>query len=71
MDWRRQEPCIKKHAIDKFLHEYSVSNASNLFYKHGITWIPALISNYTHCDVWDEITFAFANFNGGIVEVWE
>ena len=31
--------------------------------------IPAWISNYTHYNVWDEITYAFLNFNGATVEV--
>ena len=31
--------------------------------------IPAWISNYTHYNVWDEITNPFLNFNGAIVEV--
>ena len=39
------------------------------FYKHGLTLIPAWISNYIHCNVWDEITYPFLNFNGATVEV--
>ena len=31
--------------------------------------IPAWISNYTHYNVWDEITYPFLNFNGATVEV--
>ena len=37
-----------------------------------LTWlilIPARISNHTPCDVWDEITDPFLNFNGAPVEV--
>ena len=38
-----------------------------------LTWfnfiIPAWISNYTHYNVWDEITYPFLNFNGATVEV--
>ena len=30
---------------------------------------PAWISNYTHYNVWDEITYPFLNFNGATVEV--
>ena len=30
-----------------------------------LTWI----SNYTHYNVWDEITYPFLNFNGASVEV--
>ena len=32
-----------------------------------LTWI----SNHTHHNVWDEITYPFLNFNGATVEVWE
>ena len=39
------------------------------FYYHGLTLIPAWISNYIHCKVWDEITYPFLNFNGCTVEV--
>ena len=39
------------------------------FYEHGVTLIPAWISNYIHCKVWDEITYPFLNFNGATVEV--
>ena len=31
--------------------------------------IPAWISNCTHYDVWDKITYPFLNFNGATVEV--
>ena len=33
------------------------------FYWHGLTVIPAWISNYTHYNVWDEIIYPFLNFN--------
>ena len=39
------------------------------FYYHGLTLIPAWISNYIHFNVWDEITYQFLNFNGCTVEV--
>ena len=32
------------------------------FYKHGLTLIAALISNYMPSKVWDEITYPFLNF---------
>ena len=38
-------------------------------YLHGLTLIPARISNYIHYKVWDEITYPFLNFNGANVEV--
>ena len=44
-------------------------NLSGPFYKHGLTLIPARISNYIHYKVWDEITYPFLNFNGATVEV--
>ena len=31
----------------------------------------AWISNYIHYEMWDEITYAFPNFNVATVEVWE
>ena len=39
------------------------------FYLHGLTLIPAWISNYMPGKVWDEITYPFLNFNGATVEV--
>ena len=39
------------------------------FHLHGLTLIPAWISNYIHYKVWDEITYSFLNFNGATVEV--
>ena len=38
---------------------------------HGLTLIPAWISNYMTGKVWDENTYRFPNFNGCTVEVWE
>ena len=29
-----------------------------------LTLIPACISNYIHCEMWNEITYLFLNFNG-------
>ena len=39
------------------------------FYWHGLTLIPAWISNHLPGKVWDEITYPFLNFNGCTVEV--
>ena len=39
------------------------------FYWHGLTFIPAWISNHAPSKVWDEITYPFLNFNGTTVEV--
>ena len=41
------------------------------FYQHGLILIPAWICNLVFSKVWGEITFAFPNFNGCTVEVWE
>ena len=41
------------------------------FYQHGLTLIPVWIRrNQMLREVWDEITYAFPNFNGCTVEVW-
>ena len=50
---------------------YSFLNFGGPFYKRGLIFIPAWISNYIHHKVWDEITYPFPNFNGATVEVWE
>ena len=42
---------------------------SGPFYKHGLTLIPAWISNHMPNRVWGKITYAFLNFNGATVEV--
>ena len=41
------------------------------FYQHGLTLIPARMSNHMCSHVWDEITYPFPNFNGFPIEVWE
>ena len=51
--------------IDKGQH----GGSKGLFYKHGLTLIPAWISNYSHQRVWDEITYPFLNFNSATVDV--
>ena len=43
--------------------------SSGPFYQHGLTLIPAWISNYIHYKEWDEITYPFLNFNGATIEV--
>ena len=44
-------------------------HTSGPFYWHGLTLIPAWISNRIHYNVWDEITYPFLNFNGATVEI--
>ena len=41
------------------------------FYQHGLTLIPAWISNHIPSKVWDEIAYPFPNFNGRTLDVWE
>ena len=36
-----------------------------------INLIPVWISNYTHYQLWDKITYPFPNFSGAADEVWE
>ena len=48
-------------------NNYDIS--SGPFYKHGLTLIPAWISNHMPRKVWDEITYPFLNFNGCTVGV--
>ena len=38
---------------------------------HGLTLIPAWISNGIVYNVWDKITYLFPNFNSCTIEVWE
>ena len=38
-------------------------------YIHGLTLIPAWISNDTPSKVWDGITYPFLNFNSATVKV--
>ena len=40
-------------------------------YWHGLSLIPAWVSNYTPRKVWDKITYPFPNLNGETVEVGE
>ena len=42
-----------------------------LFYQHGLTLIPAWISNHMPSKAWDEITYPFLNFNYCTVDVCE
>ena len=46
-------------------------NFDNIFYEHGLTLIPAWISNYMPRNVWDKISYPFLNFNSATVEVKE
>ena len=64
--WRRhQRRFLKRVAITWQQKE----DTSSPFYLHGLTLIPAWISNYMPRKVCDEITYPFLNFNGATVEV--
>ena len=52
-----------------WLTRYVAITNGGPFYEHGLTLIPAWMSNYIHYTVWDEITYQFLNFNGATVEV--
>ena len=41
------------------------------FYQHGLTLIPAQISNHMLRKLWNEITSPLKNFNGSTIEVLE
>ena len=41
-----------------------------LFYKHGLTSIPAWLINHMLSKMWDEMTYPFPNFNGGRFHRW-
>ena len=59
------ETVPRPHCIEQSI----IGNSWVPFYEHGLTLIPAWISNYIHYKVWDEITYPFLNFNGATVEV--
>ena len=58
-----------------YLHPLSqmawYGNTFRITIGEGLTLIAAWISNYTHYNVWDEITYPFLNFNGATVEVYQ
>ena len=57
--------------IDSMIYILGPEYSGGPFYWHGLTVILAWISNYIHCNVWDEINYPFTNVNGAIIEVWE
>ena len=67
--------CAMRCKISIVHHRYSGANEAAMtitgpsFFKHGLTLIPAWISNYILYKGWDEITYPFLNFNGATVEV--
>ena len=59
---------IYKHIATKQLREH-FNHTWDPFSWHGLTLIPAWISNYMPRKVWDEIIYLLRNFNGATVEV--
>ena len=51
-------------------HQLKIASCGRFYIKvkHGLTLIPAWISNHMPSKVWDEITYPFLNFNGVTVE---
>ena len=61
-------------AAQRLFHNGSLSTIDvirNRFYWHGLTLILVCIGNCTPRKVWDEIIYAFPNFNGCTVDVWK
>ena len=57
-------------AIFKEVKNSTLTPLTNII-EHGLTLIPAWVSNHIHYHVWDEITYPPPNFNSCTVEVWE
>ena len=57
------DPVYPRSPINTALHP------SSPFYQHGLTLIPAWISNHKPSKKWDEITYPFLNFNGPTSEI--
>ena len=55
--------------MELLIHALKPTAAKAPFYLHGLTLIPAWISNYIYYEKWDEITYPLLNFNGATVEV--
>ena len=66
-------PIIYTNCSTKTLHgmAHRLKKSWIPFYWHGLTLIPAWISNYIHYKVRDEITYPFLNFSGATVEVYD
>ena len=50
---------------------YTLVTSRGPFYLHGLTLIPAWISNCIHDRVWDEIINPSPNFKGTTIQVWD
>ena len=60
---------LHKPVLTKICHAICRHSAAGPALFHGLTLIPAWISNYMPGKVWGEITYPFLNFNGCTVEV--
>ena len=58
-----------QHRARSLVHAQSSVDIRAPFYNHGLNLIPPWISNHMSCNVWEEITYPFLNFNGCTVEV--
>ena len=47
--------------------ELTMNNTWGPFYWHGLTLIPAWMSNHLPSKMWDEIIYPFPNFNGSTI----
>ena len=56
--------CISDQAVS-IDHSVLVVNSSGPFTNHGLTFIPAWISDYIHYKVWNEITVHPLKFRNG------
>ena len=61
--------CVKWWRIYMVDCEFYLLSSSGPFYSHGLTLIPAWISNHMPSKMWDEIIYPFLNFNGATVAV--
>ena len=59
------------HLIVQYEDRVKNTDPWGLYYKHGLTSIPAWINNHMPSKVRNEITDSFPNINGCTVEVWE
>ena len=62
--WARQVNKFLMRWQPETLHLHHRLPASGTFYRHGLTFIPAWISNHMPSKVWVEITYPFQNFSG-------
>ena len=59
------------NVYDTYHRNSNKKMSRDFFYQHGLTFIPAWISDYMQYKMWYEISYSFLNFTGCTVEVWE